>query len=499
MIPITDALSDPKLFGPWFSGPSWNMWRVVLKAAFAIPMTPSERDLFKSMAERDPPKKRVRELWCIVGRRGGKDSVASAIAAYFAGFIDWRKLGLLRPGEAATCLCLATDKLRAQIVERYTRAFFQKIELLKPLIVRDAADGLVLTTGAELQILASNFRGVRGRSIALAILDECAFWMDERTSNPDVEVYQALAPSLATLSGSMIVGISTPYRRSGLLWSKHKDFYGVDDDDVLVVRGDSLTFNPTLDPKIVSDAMRRDPAAGRAEWGAQWRDDISAFLSRLLVEGAVDWGVFARPPQADQTYFAFTDAASGVEGGDSFTAAVSYRDADGRAILACLIEIFPPFDPAVATKEICATLKAYGVVKVVGDRYSANWVASEYSRNGVSYEASEQDRSAIYANFLPLLTSGRARLLESQRLVGQLCNLERKTTPGGKDQISHPQGAGQHDDLSNSAAGACVLAGDWSSYDNSLDWVGADEDSVPADGIPVISRGWFGGIAPWVR
>jgi hypothetical protein len=499
MIPITGALADPRLFGPWFSGPSWATWKAVLKAAFALPMAPSELEAFKGVAERDPPRKRVRELWCLVGRRGGKDSIASALAAYFAGFVDWRALGLLRPGEAAAILCLATDKPQARIIENYTRAFFQKIELLKPLVERDTAEGLELSTGAELLVLASNFRGVRGRSIALAVLDECAFWRDERTQNPDVEVYQALAPSLATLDGSMIVGITTPYRRSGLVWQKHKDFYGVDDDDVLIVRGESLTFNPTLDPKIVSDAMRRDPAAARAEWGAQFRDDIAAFLSRELVEGAVDQGIFARPPVEGVSYFGFTDPSGGL--GDSFTAGVAHRDADGRAILDCLIETVPPFDPAAATKEIAKVLKAYGVFKVIGDRYSANWVASEFSRNSISYEPSEQDRSAVYANFLPLLTSGRARLLDHKRLVGQLCNLERKTTLGGKDRIDHP--AGMHDDLSNSAAGALVLAGDWSSYDNSLSWVVGPEDALPPPGPPLDPQPsiWqhplFRGLPPW--
>jgi hypothetical protein len=78
MIPITDALDDPNLFGRWFSGPSWATWKAVLKAAFCIPMTPDELTLFRGVAQRDPPKHRVRELWAVVGRRGGKDSVASA-------------------------------------------------------------------------------------------------------------------------------------------------------------------------------------------------------------------------------------------------------------------------------------------------------------------------------------------------------------------------------------------------------------------------------------
>jgi hypothetical protein len=44
-----------------------------LKAAFALKMGSEELALFRAVAERDPPKKRVRELWVIAGRRAGKD------------------------------------------------------------------------------------------------------------------------------------------------------------------------------------------------------------------------------------------------------------------------------------------------------------------------------------------------------------------------------------------------------------------------------------------
>ena len=459
----------------------------MLKGAFCLPMDAGELKLFRAVAERDPPKHRVRELWCVVGRRGGKDSVASAVAAFAGGFISYRDI--LRPGERASVLCLAVDKAQAQIVERYTRSYFADIPLLRSLVKRETADGVELTTGAELDVLSSNFRGVRGRSVACVIMDEVAFWRSETTANPDSGTYAALVPSLATVPGSMIVGISTPYRRSGLLRQKHKDYFGQDDDDVLVVHGSSRMFNPTLPQKIVDDALKRDPAAARAEWLAEWRDDIAAFLSRELIESTVDRNVTVRPPEAGVDYHAFADPSGGI--GDSFTCAVAHRDADGKAILDCLHEVRAPFDPAVATREIAATLKAYGVTKVVADKYAAQWPVSEFSRNNVTLEHSERDRSAIYADFLPLLTSGRARLIDAPRLIGQFRNLERRASPMGRDRIDHP--VGSHDDLSNSAAGALVLAGDWGSYDGSMDWVG-----VPASYAdqPYFAR--LGGL-PWLQ
>ena len=35
MIDIVQALDDPNLFGPWFSGPSWSTWKAVLTSRLA--------------------------------------------------------------------------------------------------------------------------------------------------------------------------------------------------------------------------------------------------------------------------------------------------------------------------------------------------------------------------------------------------------------------------------------------------------------------------------
>jgi hypothetical protein len=348
MMNVAQCLDDPNLFGEWFSGSTWSTWRAVLKAAFCIPMDAEERKLFHAVAERDSPRQRVRELWVAAGRRAGKDSVASAVMAYFAACVDWRRLGYLRPGEVATCLCLACDRAQASIVRRYAQSYFTQVPMFRPLVTRETSKGLELSTGVELIVLASDFRSVRGRSIACVVLDEVAFYRDENSSNPDLEVYQALTPSLATLPGAMLIGISTPYRRAGLLYQKFRDHFGREDDDVLVVRGPSRAFNPSLPEKVIQDALKRDPAAAKAEWLGEWRDDIAAFLSRDLIEAAVERGVVVRPPQPDEYYFAFADPSGGL--GDSFTCGIAHRDVDGRAVLDCLTETLPPFDPAQAPR-----------------------------------------------------------------------------------------------------------------------------------------------------
>jgi hypothetical protein len=485
---IIEALDDPQLFGRSFAGPSWACWRAVLKAAFCLPMDAAELTLFRSVAERDPPTKRVSEMWVIAGRRAGKDSIASAICGWYSAFPDYADL---RPGEAATVLCLAVDRMQAKIVLKYTKAYFSGIDMLKALVERETADGLELANGAELTVLASNFRSVRGRAIACAVLDECAFWRDENSASPDIETYTALVPGMATIPGSMLIGISTPHRRAGLLYQKFRDHYGQNDDDVLVIRAPSRVLNPLLPEKIVQDALARDPAAARSEWLAEWRDDVGAFISRDLIEAAVDRDVVVRAPAPGVRYVGFCDPSGGLA--DSFTAAIAHPEGDS-VILDCLLEFPAPFNPSGVTADIAKTLNAYGLNSVVGDRYAGSWTVAAFEKHNIRYEHSERDRSTIYADCLPLFTSARARILDSKRLVTQFCNLERRATTGGKDKIDHPAQA--HDDLCNSAAGALVLAAQKPKFDSSYSWVCDDADiSGPPTGRPLylhpyFNRGW---------
>src|SRR5579863_6680233 len=118
---IIEALDDPDLLGAAFKGNSWSTWRAILKAAYALPMTETEIEAFRAVAERDPPTKQVRELVVIAGRRAGKDSIASAIAAHAAAFRDYH--AILRPGERAVISCLGVDRDQAGIMHGYTKAF----------------------------------------------------------------------------------------------------------------------------------------------------------------------------------------------------------------------------------------------------------------------------------------------------------------------------------------------------------------------------------------
>ena len=100
------------------------------------------------------------------------------------------------------------------------------------------------------------------------------------------------------------------------------------------------------------------------------------------------------------------------------------------------------------------TLKTYRLHETTGDRYAAAWVVDAFAKCGIKYRHSENDRSAVYTEALPLFTSGRVRLLDNRRLVHQFASLERRTSSSGRDRIDH--GVAGADDASNAVAMALV-------------------------------------------
>jgi hypothetical protein len=452
---IISAMDDPALFQPWFPGKTWNPWRVVLKAIFALEMTAGERAFFRSIADREPPTEPCKEVWIIAGRRAGKDSIASLLAANVSAmFID---NGHLRPGERGVVMCLACDRDQARIVLNYTRSYFTGIDLFSGMISKETQYGFELSNGIDIAVATNSFRSVRGRPVLCAILDELAFWRDESSANPDQETFNAIKPGLASLPGSLVIGISSPYRKSGLLYQKFRDHYGKDDSKILVIKAPTRLLNPLIDQSIIDEAMLDDPAAASAEWMAEFRDDISAFVTREAIDACVSLDVFERARVHGVKYEAFVDPSGGSS--DSMTLAISHaqmsRDkARSIAVLDAVREVRAPFNPDDAVAEFAALLKTYGIRLVRGDRYAAEWVTQAFKKAGIEYRPSDLSKSDIYRDFLPRLNSGEVDLLDNARMVSQLLSLERRTARGGRDSIDHPPGG--KDDLANAAAGALV-------------------------------------------
>jgi hypothetical protein len=237
-----------------------------------------------------------------------------------------------------------------------------------------------------------------------------------------------------------------------VLFSTFRRFFGKEDGRVLVWKASTLTMNPALDPTIVEEAYEDDAESASAEYGGDFRDDISDFVSRDLVEACTVHGRQELLPANDLAYFAFVDPSGGSS--DSMTLAIAHRSGD-IAVLDAIRERKPPFSPEDVVTEFVALLKTFRIKRVTGDRYAGEWPRERFKLAGIQYDLSEQPKGEIYTNTLPLLNSRKVELLDNPRLASQLCGLERRTSRAGRDSIDH--GPGGHDDVCNSACGVLLL------------------------------------------
>ncbi|MFZ3327278.1 MAG: terminase family protein, partial [Methylocella sp.] len=442
---ILEALDDPSLFGPHFRGPSWAAWRAFLTAAFGLPMDDASRELFRQCTGRAAvPAGPISEAALVVGRRGGKSRVLALIAVYLACFRDYGPY--LAPGEVATIAVLAANRPQARSIFRYVSGILKAVPLFARMIEDENTESIALANRVLIEIGTASFRTTRGYSFAAVLCDEIAFWrQDETSANPDVEILRALRPGMASIPGSILMLASSPYAKRGELYAAYRRHFGKDDARVLVWKADTATMNPRIDPAIIAEAYDSDLEAARAEYGAEFRDDLGDYITREAVDAVVCWGRSELPPEPGVTYATFCDPSGGVN--DAMTLAVVHLRDGAICVLDAVLEVRPPFDPEVAVSACTAVLRRFGVTRVAGDRYAGLWPKARFAEHGIAFEQSARPKSDLYCDLLPLLNAKRVELLDNPRLAAQLVGLERRTARSGRDTVDHTPGG--HDDLAN--------------------------------------------------
>jgi hypothetical protein len=101
-------------------------------------------------------------------------------------------------------------------------------------------------------------------------------------------------------------------------------------------------------------------------------------------------------------------------------------------------------------------LRKFSCWTAYADRFGGEFCREPFIQRNIAYEPAERTASEIYRDFLPMLNSSAVTLLDHRRMRQQFLALERRSTRGGRDVITHPPAG--HDDISVAVGGACLAA-----------------------------------------
>lgn len=454
------------------TGASWTPWRAFLASLYGLPMSQEEMAIYTACTGRKiPPTKKAREVWAPAGRRARKSSIAGLITVWESALRDHRHS--LAPGERGVFIIMSESLERAAAVFNFAKTILVDTELKCLLMGTPNTERIQLWNNVDIVVRPAKHVAARSRTTIGCVFDEVAFFPTEDDyANPDEVIYQTLRPSMSTVVDPLVVAVSSPYARRGLLWKNYNDHHGREDSEILVWQASSTTMNSH--PGVLAEmeqAYKDDPASADAEFGANFRTDIEAYISLDMIEAVTSnrgelpilkdlQGNLQFP---DRKYLAFADPSGG--GTDQFTLAIAHFDtATGKGVLDSLKAWKAPTPLSTIIEEVVDHLKSYNLDRLTGDHYAGDWPKDMFAVRKVHYQTAEYNRSELYIEFLPLVRAGLVDLPSNMpgpggvnlahKMKMQFTSLERITSGAGKDRVDHPKG--KHDDLANSVAGVLV-------------------------------------------
>lgn len=366
----------------------------------------------------------------------------------------------VRKGQPAMIALISQDLRMARYSLHFVKAAIESSPIGTKLIKNITADSIELHNGVTVACVPPTLKAIRGYAVPVAVLDEVGVWYQESDSaNPDYEIYRALRPAQLQFPHKKIIGISSPWNKSGLLYRffsagtegaklpSGRDEY----NGVLVLHSTTAGMaNPIVRREELLRDFRADEANFARESLAEFQDSISGFIPTTLVERAVDWGLAMRPPQEGLTYVAAIDPAFRR---DSFAFTIVHNQEGtifhdfSKRWTGTASE---PLSPATILEELIPILRAYGLQMLYSDQYHLESLQLLFLERGITMIGipfTGQSKSAMYGNLQQLFYQGRMRLLDNADTVKEVKSLERKLAPSGIVHVEAP--AGQHDDLAS--------------------------------------------------
>jgi hypothetical protein len=441
--------------------------------------------------------KEYRELWMVAGVRSGKSLIAATIAAYEA--ICGGHEESIKDGGRAYGFLVAQDLRAAQKAVIDFQVVLNAIPFVnKPYTGPGNYDGRMVSdptstrinfwNGMTIMTMPPTIKAIRGYDSPLAILDEIGVWpTDKDQANVDSEVYDQALSRQATFDNGKMVGLSSPWIMSGMLYDRWRA--GTDGRNIFcspceIIRATerdpncpscflaressegklvyhlptAAFYNPMVKASWLKAKKAENPANFRRECMAEFQSSAASFLNPDYVEACVAKGVVERPPVVrepgkklsyEPAYVAALDPGFSR---DAFAFGIGHMDEKGVVVMDLIRHWKPqkgmPNNPAEILKEITPLMRMYNCTSALSDQAHFASLEQMALDQGWAIELlnfSSVSKNNIFGNLYTLVNQKKISLLDRQEVTHELKALQRTLTNLGSVQISAPPGL--HDDL----------------------------------------------------
>jgi hypothetical protein len=441
-------------FSEWVLGISFKerpAQRVILKALYGLPLTEAELPIYAELT--DNPKvfedgiEKGEGVWA-VGARGGKSFLTSVIALYEATRDKWKQY--LAPGETGYAVITATKQQQAQDIIGASCSRLMENSRIAHLIEDSWTTSLILKNGMCVASYPCNSTAARGLPIFLLIFDEIAHF---RLEGPkaDETVNNALRPRQAQFPGAKCLKISTPAAKQGLFWDEFDEGFTV--PGRLTIQAPTRAVNPLIPQEFIDKEYKRDPDNAAREFGAEFAEQVDAFLPfNKLNEAFILGGDLL--PEPSHKYFSGIDQ-SGLSGRDRFALSVAHRE--DKEVVVDVVRSWATKDGRQIIAEARGITRDYSIHSVTVDRYAGGWIKQAFEGVGLEVKVREP-LPAVYQNFKSLLMAGCIKLPDVKSLRDGLARTQAYYGRNNSLSISHERSVAGHADEADAVVTAVWCA-----------------------------------------
>jgi hypothetical protein len=417
-------------------------------------------------------------VWCL-GRRSSKSTMA-AIAAIYTAFCQedyFRKK--VRKGEKYYVITVANDLKQAKIALDFIRQMLTNSPLEQE-ITRETALDIELTNGCVFQAIPASARASRGKAVAMAIFDECAFGLDGDANRGTKALFDAISPSVAQFAPhSKILELSSPWLADGLFFDHFNQAESGEFKGMSCRKIATWDINPGLPwgCDFLENARKKDEEAFRVEFGAEFRRNNSSLVAAEIIDAAVNKDRTTSIPQRELmgSYVLALDPARGGKGRDAYVACIVHYEGE-RLIVDKFHEFLADFEIAgkkevnIAQVEywIAEQHRMYDFESISLDQYNSASTIQSLSKSFPICELtwSVSTKMRAFGKLKELLNSGLIELPYHKEAIKQLKNLGVIYRQSGQWSVTGGKES-SIDDYCFALAAAILQA----TKEDSIDWI----------------------------